>query len=119
MTSFDRIVVMLLLGTRDECNQEFIHKFARKYSLPTHEYNNPPNINQFRRYSIWLTYRKKLDEFITKSQRQTNSPNEAYLEWIPSMATYGKLPDRLPTHRNVVQIQLEITDNKNNYIITR
>src|SRR5207244_6326454 len=31
----------------------------------------------------WTSNNKKLDEFITKTQRQTNSPNEAYLEWIP------------------------------------
>src|SRR5437879_13370188 len=31
----------------------------------------------------WTSNNKKLDEFITKSQRQKNSPNEAYLEWIP------------------------------------
>src|SRR5438128_8645767 len=31
----------------------------------------------------WTSNNKKLDEFIRKSQSQTKSPNEAYLEWIP------------------------------------
>src|SRR5580765_1951216 len=138
-----KLVEMLLLGTIDECTQEFIHEFARTYSLPTHKYDNPSNIVQFKRYSTWLERRnrmiegftsdnsnyyivakrrfhhyysrygfcsacgifrcspvwcicghkrlsegwtsnnKKLDEFITKSQKRTNSPNEPYLEWIP------------------------------------
>src|SRR5438128_871665 len=138
-----KLVAMLLLGAVDECNQEFITEFTRTYSLPTHKYDNPSNIVQFRRYSKWLARRnemiegftsdnnnyymvakrrfhhcyslygfcsacgilrcspvwcicghkelsegwtsnnKKLDEFITKSQTQTNSANEAYLEWFP------------------------------------
>ena len=41
-------VEMLLLGTVDECTQEFITEFTRIYSLPTHKYDNPPNIVQFR-----------------------------------------------------------------------
>src|SRR6185312_15140185 len=31
----------------------------------------------------WTSNNKQLDEFIKKSQLQTNSPNQAYLEWIP------------------------------------
>ena len=31
----------------------------------------------------WTSNNKRLDEFIKKSQLQTNSPNHAYLEWIP------------------------------------
>src|SRR5207237_2298408 len=31
----------------------------------------------------WTSDNKQLDEFIKKSQLQTNSPNHAYLEWIP------------------------------------
>src|SRR5437870_11305256 len=31
----------------------------------------------------WTSNNKQLDEFIKKSQLQTNSPNLAYLEWIP------------------------------------
>src|SRR5438132_11090540 len=50
----DKRVEMLLLGTVDECTQESIHEFAKTHSLPTHKYDNPPYINQFRRYSVWL-----------------------------------------------------------------
>src|SRR6185312_12191201 len=32
----------------------------------------------------WTSNNKKLDEFIIKSQKQTKSANEAYLEWMPS-----------------------------------
>src|SRR5438128_9574272 len=35
-TSPCKLVEMLLLGTIDGCTQEFIHEFARTYSLPTH-----------------------------------------------------------------------------------
>jgi hypothetical protein len=31
----------------------------------------------------WTSSNKKLDDFIKKSQSQTNSANDAYLEWIP------------------------------------
>src|SRR6185312_15465365 len=31
----------------------------------------------------WTSINKQLDEFVKKSQLQTNSPNHAYLEWIP------------------------------------
>src|SRR6185295_3995934 len=31
----------------------------------------------------WTSKNKQLDEFIKKSQLQTNSPNDAYLEWVP------------------------------------
>src|SRR5438128_2945109 len=44
-----KLVEMLLLGTVDECTQEFIQEFARTYSLPTQKYINPSNIVQFRR----------------------------------------------------------------------
>ena len=39
----------------------------------------------------WTSNNKKLDEFIKKSQIQTNSANDAYLEWIPfDCIDYGK-----------------------------
>src|SRR5438128_10203329 len=55
-------VMLLLLGTVEECTQELIHEFARTHSLPTHKYNNPPNINQFKRYATWLKRRNELIE---------------------------------------------------------
>src|SRR6185312_6420197 len=36
----------------------------------------------------WTSNNKQLDEFIKKSQLQTNSPNHAYLEWIPFDCIY-------------------------------
>jgi hypothetical protein len=135
--------VLLLLGNDNECTPAFVDEFARQYSLPTHKYNNPPNLMEFRRYRKWLTLRNKmikgftkyddnyylvaerpllycyfrygfcsacgilrcspvwcicgykelsdtwtsnnerLDNLIKKSQIQTNSANDAYLEWIP------------------------------------
>src|SRR5207244_3761555 len=62
----DKLVEMSLLGNRDECKQEFIHEFARIHSLPTHKYDNPPNMNQFRRYPIWVASRNKLIEGFTR-----------------------------------------------------
>jgi len=65
--------------------------------------------------SSWTGDNKKLDEFIRKSQMQTESANEAYLEWIPfdcirtersSAWTYSGLP----TRERVKLVPLEITD---------
>ena len=63
----------------------------------------------------WTSNNKQLDEFIKESQLQTNSPNHAYLEWIPFdcirdegdeyVYLYG-----LPTRATVTLIPLEITD---------
>ena len=62
----------------------------------------------------WTSNSKRLDEFIKKSQLQTNSPNHAYLEWIP----YDCIDDwgnnkgylyGLPTYY-IKFITLEITD---------
>ena len=64
----------------------------------------------------WTSNNKKLDEFITKSQRQTKSPNEAYLEWIPfdymshQYNDANELYGKLPTHHWVSLDPLSITD---------
>src|SRR5256885_15526101 len=62
----------------------------------------------------WTSNNKHLDEFIKKSQLQTNSANDAYLEWIPfncigDYRGYQHLYD-LPTIEYVKLIPLEITD---------
>ena len=65
----------------------------------------------------WTSNNNQLDEFIKKSQLQTNSANDAYLEWIPFDCIsdwgngYGYLYG-LPTHADVAVtlIPLEITD---------
>src|SRR5581483_4545907 len=64
----------------------------------------------------WTSNNKLLDEFIKKSQRQTNSANEPYLEWIPSDFVGCNI--QLPTTSNGIGgyypsmslIPLEITD---------
>ena len=62
----------------------------------------------------WTSNNKRLDEFIKKSQFQTNSANDAYLEWIPydciGVKTYGCNLCGLPTSAIVELIPLEITD---------
>src|SRR5207244_11507213 len=58
-------VILLLLGTVEKCTQEFVHEFDRIYYLPRHKYNNPPNMNQFRRYSTWLERRNETIEGFT------------------------------------------------------
>ena len=79
----------------------------------------------------WTSNNKRLDEFIKKSQLQTNSANDAYLEWIP----YDCICDRgrdhgylnsLPTDEYVELIPLEITDETHdlyyaevNYLLMR
>ena len=63
----------------------------------------------------WTSNNKQLDEFIKKSQLQTNSANDAYLEWIPydCIGYYGgyKHLFGLPTNSRVKLIPLEITDS--------
>ena len=58
---------------------------------------------------------KQLDEFIEKSQLQTNSANDAYLEWIPFDCIYdGKdfmMLYGLPNCEYVKLIAYEITDD--------
>src|SRR5436189_5660078 len=69
----------------------------------------------------WTSNNKQLDEFIKKSQLQTNSPNHAYLEWIPfDCIKEGDYVDGylyqylynlpLPTSAYFKVIPLEITD---------
>ena len=67
----------------------------------------------------WTSNDKQLDEFIKKSQLQTISPNDAYLEWIQfdciedwgyDVCLYG-----LPTHSEVALTPLEIT-NETHYL---
>ena len=78
----------------------------------------------------WTSNNKQLDEFIKKSQLQTNSPNHAYLEWIPFdciESIYGYLfLNGLPTLALVQLIPLEITDETHdlyyaevNYLLMR
>ena len=64
----------------------------------------------------WTSNNKQLDEFIKKTQLQTNSANDAYLEWIPFDCIdyrYGRYLYGLPTHprAHVKLIPLEITDS--------
>ena len=75
----------------------------------------------------WTSNNKQLDELIKKSQLQTNSPNHAYLEWIPfdCIDEYGYLYG-LPIYAEVKLIRLWITDethdsyyNKVNYLLMR
>jgi len=62
----------------------------------------------------WTSDNKQLDEFIKKSQLQTNSPNHAYLEWIP----WDCIDDRgyqdgyldLPIGADIALIPLKIMD---------
>src|SRR4051794_37628740 len=80
----------------------------------------------------WTSNNKQLDDFIKKSQLQTNSPNDVYLEWIPFNCIgdycgykhlYG-LPT--PIRAFVKLIPLEITDSTHdlyyaevNYLLMR
>src|SRR6185312_15671905 len=59
----------------------------------------------------WTSNNKQLDEFIKKSQLQTNSANHAYLEWIPFDCIDDKgcgffYLDGLPTYKRVKLIPL-------------
>ena len=90
----------------------------------------------------WTSNIKQLDEFIKKSQLQTNSANDAYLEWIPDdcIKNMGKsykyrikdmgyergYPGGPPIRITVKLIPLEITDSTHdlyyaevNYLLMR
>ena len=63
----------------------------------------------------WTSNNKQLDEFIKKSQLQTNSANDAYLEWIPldcinDEGISGAYVNGLPTSAIVTFFPLEMTD---------
>ena len=62
----------------------------------------------------WTSNNTQLDGFIKKSQLQTNSANDAYLEWIPFDCIYDKGYETgvygLPTPDDIKLIPLEITD---------
>ena len=59
----------------------------------------------------WTSKNRKLDEFIKKSQLQTNSANDAYLEWIPfDFIEYDMSISSPAILSNVKLIPLEITD---------
>ena len=81
----------------------------------------------------WTSNNNQFDEFIKKSQLQTNSANDDYLEWIPfdcisywgdgSVHLYG-LPT--PTYVRIKLIPHEITDETHdlyyaevNYLLMR
>src|SRR6185369_14023196 len=51
----DYKVMLLLLGSSEECTPALVSEFARIYSLPTNEYNSVDS--HFRRYSEWLKWR--------------------------------------------------------------
>src|SRR5436189_1629618 len=71
----------------------------------------------------WTSNNKRLDDFIKKSQLQTNSPNHAYLEWIPfdciDVKTYSIYLYGLPTSDyHIKLIPLEITDETHDLYYT-
>ena len=57
-------IMLLSLGSNEECTPTLVSAFAKRYSLPTHKYNN--DVSQFRRYSVWLKERNKLIKDFTK-----------------------------------------------------
>src|SRR5436190_478827 len=54
---YDEKLMLLCLGSSEECTPTFVSEFARIYSLPTQMYNN--DVSQYRRYSKWLKYRNR------------------------------------------------------------
>ena len=46
----DGKIMLLLLGSSEECTPTFVSEFARIYSLPTHKCNN--KVSKVRRFSI-------------------------------------------------------------------
>jgi hypothetical protein len=69
--------------------------------------------------NTWTSNNKSLDEFIKKTQLQTNSANDAYLEWIPFDCIDVNGPSRLrfdnalPAPCSLQLIPVEITEETN------
>ena len=53
-------IILVLLGSSEECTPTLVSEFARIYSLPTHKHDS--NSNNFRRYSKWLNYKVQLGQ---------------------------------------------------------
>ena len=66
----------------------------------------------------WTSNNKRIDEFIRKSQQQTKSANEAYLEWIPFdwFSTGNEDLFGLPTREIVKLIPLEMDELYNDKV---
>src|SRR6185436_14574368 len=60
----DETIMLLCLGSSEECTPERVSEFAKIYSLPTHKYND--NVNRFRRYSKWFKKRNGMIIGFTK-----------------------------------------------------
>src|SRR5205823_3997272 len=60
----ETMIILVLLGSSEECTPTLVSEFARIYSLPTHKYNNDDS--QFRRYSYLLGHRNYLIEGFIK-----------------------------------------------------
>src|SRR6188508_3381721 len=61
----------------------------------------------------WTSDNKQLDEFIKKSQSQTTSANQAYLEWIPFGCLsrgFSSYSIRQPISTGIKLMSLNITD---------
>ena len=62
-------IMLLLLGSSEECTPTFVSEFARKYSLPTHKDSNDAFCFNCKapRPLDWTTGNKPLDLFIMES----------------------------------------------------
>ena len=67
----------------------------------------------------WSSNNEKLDEFIKNSQLQTNSANDAYLDWIPfdcvKVGGNYESMDYVSTYEEIKLIPVEIT-NETDYL---
>src|SRR6185436_11653895 len=59
-------VILLLIGDGTTCTQKSIDEFSRIHSLPTAQYSQPFNSDNFRRYSILLVRRNRLIKGFTE-----------------------------------------------------
>src|SRR6185312_13563879 len=134
-------IILVLLGNSEERNKHIIGftKSNGNYYMATHLrfylcytlYGFCPACGILRCSPVWCicghkqlsngltSNNKQLDEFIKKSQLQTNSPNDAYLEWIfgciGDWRDNGEYLFGLPTTStgDIQLIPLEITDETN------
>ena len=58
------MIMLVLLGSSEECTATLVSEFARIYSLPTHKHNIA--VSQYRRYSYWIENRNELIEGFTE-----------------------------------------------------
>jgi len=81
----ETLIILLCIGSNEECSPLLVRESARIYSLLTEEYNY--DISQFKRYSKWLLDRNKLIQGFT--EYENNYYMVAHIDFNYCYSRYG------------------------------